>query len=73
MTNNDEPKIKLPKTHPHLAKLVIDPADWHEFERQFEDRPEVKIRKLGTSEPDQWTVWVGCASEMVKHLLEENW
>ena len=67
-------RIQDPKTHPHLAKLVIDPADRHEFERQFEDRPEeVKIRKLGTSEPDQWTVWVGCASEMVKHLLEENW
>lgn len=73
MDDNEEPEIKLPKTHPYLAKLVLDPADWYDFERRVEDRPEVKVRRLDTAEPDQWTVWVACASPAVQELLEKNW
>jgi hypothetical protein len=73
MNDNEEPEIKLPATHPCLAKLIMNPADWHDFESRFEDRPEVKVRRLDTSQPDQWAVWVACASEAVRDLLEENW
>jgi hypothetical protein len=61
------------KTHPYLAALVMDPADWWRFERDFEDRPEVKIMKIDRRTPDHWTVYVGCASQRVQDLLESNW
>lgn len=73
MTDNEEMPVKGTKTHPYIAKLVMDPADWHDFECRFQDRPEVKVRRLDDSEPDQWTAWVACASEEVKALLEKFW
>lgn len=73
MNKDDEAAIKLPTTHPHLATLTINPADWHRFEQMAEERPEIKIRKLDQSEPDRWAVYVACASETVKDLLEANW
>jgi hypothetical protein len=57
----------------HLATIVMDPARWYDFERTFEDRPEVRIVKLDHSTPDMWTVYVACASDEVRDLLESNW
>ena len=51
----------------------MDPARWYDFERTFEDRPEVKIVKLDHQTPDAWTVYVACASDAVRDLLETNW
>lgn len=73
MTDNQEAAIKLPKSHPYLATLTIDPADWHRFEQMADDRPEIRIRKLDRSEPDRWIVYVACASVAVKDLLERAW
>lgn len=73
MTDNQEAAIKLPQTHPYIATLTIDPADWHRFQQMAEDRPELKIRNTDRSEPGLWTVHVACASEAVKDLLEANW
>lgn len=73
MTDNQEAPMKLPTTHPYLATLTIDPADWHRFEQMAEDRPEMKIRNTDKSGPDRWTVHVACASETVRDLLEAAW
>jgi hypothetical protein len=73
MNDNDDEALWASKTHPHVAVLQFDPVMWTKFESTFENRPEVKIRKLDTSEPDIWTVYVACASEAVKDRLEETW
>ena len=73
MTDTDIVPIKTPPTHPYVAQIVMDPVRWYDFERTFEDRPEVKILKLDHRTPDFWTVFVGCASEEVKDLLESGW
>ena len=74
MTNDDEtPAIKGSKTHPYIATLTMDPVLWHSFETNFQYRPEVKIRRVDRHEPDIWTVYVACASEAVRELLESNW
>ena len=73
MTDNEQMPIKGTKTHPYVATIVMDPATWSRFEANFEDRPEVKIRQLDSSQPDQWTVYVACASERVRDLLESGW
>ncbi len=41
-----------------MAKIVMDPSTWARFERTFEDRPEVKIRKVRhrTVRPSMWPV-----------------
>jgi hypothetical protein len=72
-TNTDTPPNRHIKTHPHVATVVLDPAQWFDFERTFEDRPEVKILKLDRGQPDDWTVYAACASDEVRKLLERNW
>ena len=74
MTDDETtPAIKGTKTHPYIATIIMDPAMWSRFEATFEDRPEVKIRRVDDQTPDAWTVYVACASEAVKDLLESNW
>jgi hypothetical protein len=63
----------LAKTHPYIATILMDPATWSRFEAMFEDRPEVKARHVDRVQPDVWTVYVACASEAVRDLLEPNW
>ena len=73
MTDTDIIPARISKTHPYLATIVMDPARWYDFERTFEDRPEVKILKLDHRTADAWTVYAACASETVRDLLEANW
>jgi hypothetical protein len=72
MTDNEEARWAT-RTHPYVAVLLIDPVTWAQFQGAFEDRPEVKIRKLDSSQPDQWTVYAACASVAVKDRFESNW
>ena len=72
-TDTDIPPNRHINTHPHVATIVMDPAAWFDFERTFEDRPEVKILKVDQATPDEWTVFVACASDEVRKLLESNW
>jgi hypothetical protein len=73
MTDTDTMPSEGTKTHPYLAVIIMDPARWFYFEQTFEDRPEVKIRKIDRAVPDAWTVYVACASAEVVDLLESNW
>jgi hypothetical protein len=73
MTDTDITPIEGTKTHPYIATIIMDPATWSHFEATFEDRPEVKVRRVDRNQPDVWTVYVAGASEAVKDLLEEHW
>ena len=73
MTEPNEMPVKGTRTHPYVAAVAIDPVMWAQFKSTFEGRPEVKIRKLDSSQPDRWTVYAACASEAVKDWLEANW
>ena len=69
----DTPANRHIDTHPYVATIVMDPAMWFDFERTFEDRPEVKILKCDTRTSDAWTVYAACASDEVRKLLVRNW
>jgi len=71
--NEIEASTWATKTHPYVAAVVIDPVDWSRFEAFYEDRPEVKIRKVDRSQPDWWTIHVACASQAVEELVESSW
>jgi hypothetical protein len=73
MADTDIIPSRISRTHPHLAAIVMDPARWYDFERTFEDRPEVRVLKLDDRTPDAWTVYLGCASKEVRDLLEASW
>jgi hypothetical protein len=73
MVDTNTALVEVTKTHPHVATIVIDPARWHDFERTFGGRPEVKVLKLDHRTPDVWTAQVACASKTVRDLLEANW
>ena len=72
-SETDIPPNRYVNTHPYVATIVMDPAAWFDFERTFEDRPEVKILKVDRETPDAWTVFAACASDEVRKLLERNW
>jgi hypothetical protein len=52
MTDTNIIPARISRTHPHLATIVMDPARWYDFERTFEDRPEVRILRLDDRTPD---------------------
>jgi len=60
-------------THPYVATIVMDPADWARFQHTFEDAPEVQQLAVDQSRPDKWTVYAACASRSVRDALESNW
>ena len=73
MTDTDITPDAGIQTHPHLATIAMEPANWSRFERAFEDQPEVRIIKVDRHMPDAWMVHAACASREVRDLLESNW
>jgi hypothetical protein len=51
-------RFQLPSTHPILATLSIDPADWHRLQELDTDNPATRL--LGYDEPhdERLTVYV---------------
>ena len=73
MDDEAELHINLPRSHPYLATLTLDPADLIEFERFSQDRSEVRIGEIDQTQPDTWAFFVACTSETVRDRLEEAW
>ena len=66
-------RFQLPSTHPNLATLSIDPADWYRLQELNADNPATRL--LGYDEPhdERLTVYVACASREVRRRLEDAW
>jgi len=65
-------RFRLPATHPILAEISIDPADWFDFERLDADNPATRI--LGHDMFDgRMVIFIGCASDSVRQRLEDGW
>lgn len=39
----------------------------------IDEARELRLLDLDDSEPDAWTVRIGCASERVREAIEERW
>ena len=66
-------RFRLPATHPILAEIVIDPANWHDLQRLDDDNPATQIVGHSAPQDGQMTVHVACASREVRDLLEDGW
>jgi hypothetical protein len=73
MTNTDMTPSEGKPSHPYVAAVVIDPANWSLFKWTFKDQPEVKILTVDRQTPVGWTVYAGCASRDVRERIESNW
>jgi hypothetical protein len=66
-------RFQVPPSHPYLAEIVIDPADWFRFEQLDGGNPATRI--LGCDEPrdGRMTIYVACASDAARTRLENGW
>ena len=65
-------RFQLPPSHPVLAQVDIEPADWFQFERLDVDSPVTHI--VGHDILDgRMTVFVACSSDEVRQRLEDGW
>jgi hypothetical protein len=72
ITADPSNRFQLPSSHPVLAQVDIEPADWHDFHRLDADNPATHI--VGHDILDgRMTVFVACASDEVRQRLEDGW
>jgi hypothetical protein len=65
--------IRLPTGYPILARISIDPANWFQFERLFDDTPVTRIIGQNKARNGRMIVDVTCASASVRERLEDGW
>jgi hypothetical protein len=51
-----------PSSHPYIATITFDPANWRSLQRTVDERDELRLLGADQSEPDRWTAKIGCAS-----------
>lgn len=66
-------RFRLPTSHPILAEIDIDPADWCNFQRLNEDNPATHIVGHDTPTGGTMTVFVACSSDEVQKRLNDGW
>jgi hypothetical protein len=66
-------RLQLPKSHPVLAKLSIDAAEFHRFEQLNENHPETKIIRHDDPKSGMIGVFVACANDEVAVMLTDAW
>jgi hypothetical protein len=72
ITADVDDRFRLPASHPILAEVDIEPADWFQFERLDGDNPATRI--VGHDILDgRMTILVACASDEVRKRLEDGW
>jgi hypothetical protein len=66
-------RFRLPPSHPFLAEIAINPADWPKFQQMVEDNPATKL--VGRDDPrdERMVVYVACASKETRRRLEDGW
>jgi hypothetical protein len=65
-------RFRLPTSHPVLAQVEIDPADWYDFQRLDADNPATHVLDHQMTD-GRMTVFVACASDEVRQRLEDGW
>lgn len=66
-------RIRLPASHPFLAEIEIDPADWYRFNNLNNDTPATKIVTYDDPQDGLMLVYVACSSEEVRRRLTKGW
>ena len=63
-------RFRLPASHPILAAISIDPADWFRLEQLDADNPATRILGHDTPCDGLMSVYIACASDEVRVRLD---
>jgi hypothetical protein len=63
-------RFRLPSSHPILAQITIDPADWPRLQQLYSDNPATRILSHDDPENGVLTVHIGCDSLETRRRLE---
>ena len=66
-------RFRLPASHPVLAQIEIEPADWHRFEQLSEDNPDTEIVGHDAVSDGRTTVHVACVDVDTRQSLDGGW
>jgi len=66
-------EVTAPANYPHVVDLHIDPVHLHRLERYADETETYRVLRIDRSQPDLWTVTIGCASEAVAERMDEGW
>jgi hypothetical protein len=66
-------EVSPPRSHPHVITMSIDPVELNGWQRRICESPELRLLDFDDSEPDLWTIRIGCASRAVASAVEEKW
>ena len=59
------PRLATPDSHHFTPDIAVDPAEFGNFERVMEDRPQVALL-CRIDRPDAWVVHIACTTERVR-------
>jgi hypothetical protein len=60
-------------THPILAEVIIDPADWCRLQKLDADNAATTIVGYDAPQNGKMTVFLACSSDEVRDRLEDGW
>lgn len=66
-------EITAPATHPHCVALHLDPVFYDRLMFFAWDIDIFRILGRDGSQSGTWTIWIGCASELVAERMEPDW
>jgi hypothetical protein len=66
-------RFTLLPSHPILAEVAIDPADWFRFQELDADNPATRILGHDAPRNGRMMVHVACASDEVRVRLKDGW
>jgi hypothetical protein len=76
VTPNPSNRLRLPASHPILATLTIDLANWGDLQRLNADNEDNQDTRIVGHDPPRVgkiTVFIACASENIRDRLEAAW
>lgn len=66
-------RFRLPASHPVLATLTIDVANWGHLQRLNADNEDTRIVGHDPPRGEKITVFIACSAENVRDRLEDAW
>lgn len=66
-------RFRLPDSHPVLAEIEIDPAEWYDFQRLDADNPDTRIVGHDAIPDGRITVYAACIDEDTRRKLDDGW
>jgi hypothetical protein len=72
ITPRGSDRFRLPASHPILAEITLNPADWSRFQQLYSDDPATRILGHDDQKDGAVIVHIACASRETRQRLEDD-